>query len=101
VYDRRNALFDSLGIAAGNAATIVPFVMVCCLPLIYMYMQTTGRTPPKEEYTNEEVGASMLESAACISYVSYLMMYLHICDCLCYIFASVDSWRLLPELLLL
>ena len=48
-----------MGIASGNTATLVPVVMLCALPLLYMYLQATGSVPPKEEYTNEEV-CSML-----------------------------------------
>jgi hypothetical protein len=33
------ALFSSTGIAAGNAATFVPFLMLALLPLVYAYLQ--------------------------------------------------------------
>ena len=49
-----SALFDSLGIAAGNTATIVPIGLLCLLPLLYMYLQATDKLPPKEEYTADE-----------------------------------------------
>jgi hypothetical protein len=36
-----DAAFDSLGIASGNAATMVPLVMLACLPLLYLYLQVS------------------------------------------------------------
>ena len=49
-----SAVFDSLGIAAGNTATMVPLGLLCLLPVLYMYLQASDKLPPKEEYTTEE-----------------------------------------------
>jgi hypothetical protein len=36
---RTDALFSSVGIAAGNAATFVPLLLLGVLPFIYLYLQ--------------------------------------------------------------
>lgn len=56
VYD---ALFTSIGIASGNTATFVPIFMLVLLPLIYLYLSSSGNLPPKKEY-DEEVGRGVL-----------------------------------------
>jgi hypothetical protein len=55
----RDALFNSLGIAAGNTATMVPLLCLCFLPLLYVYLQAAGRVPPKAEYTPAELDAAI------------------------------------------
>lgn len=50
VYD---ALFNSVGIASGNTATFVPILMLFLLPLIYIYLSSSGNLPPKKEYEEE------------------------------------------------
>jgi hypothetical protein len=50
VYD---ALFNSVGIASGNTAAFVPILMLFLLPLIYMYLSSSGNLPPKKEYDDE------------------------------------------------
>jgi len=52
------AIFNSTGIAAGNAATFVPFLMLALLPLLYVYLQASGKLPPKDEYTELELTAA-------------------------------------------
>lgn len=52
VYD---ALFNSVGIASGNTATFVPILMLFLLPLIYMYLSSSGNLPPKKEYDDEDL----------------------------------------------
>ncbi len=37
----QTALFNALGIASGNAATMVPLLMMCFLPLVYVYLQVS------------------------------------------------------------
>jgi hypothetical protein len=54
-----DALFNSLGIAAGNTATLVPLLCLCFLPLLYVYLQAAGRVPPKAEYTPAELDSAI------------------------------------------
>ena len=54
-----DAMFNSLGIAAGNTATMVPLLCICFLPVLYMYLQASGRVPPKAEYTPSELDAAI------------------------------------------
>lgn len=35
----QDAMFNALGIASGNAATLVPLLMMALLPIIYLYLQ--------------------------------------------------------------
>jgi hypothetical protein len=54
-WDR--AIFDSVGIATGNAATFVPLALLCALPLVYLFLHWTNSLPEKAEYDTAEVDA--------------------------------------------
>lgn len=53
-----DALFNSLGIAAGNTAIMVPLLCIGFLPVLFLYLQAVGRVPPKAEYTKAELEAA-------------------------------------------
>lgn len=49
-----SALFNAVGIASGNVATVIPVAVVFLLPVMFMFMSAIGQIPPKEEYRKEE-----------------------------------------------
>lgn len=49
-----DAFINAVGIASGNTGTLVPVAILCLLPLLYMWLNATGQTSPKEEYSRED-----------------------------------------------
>lgn len=48
---RMDALINAVGIAGGNTGALVPVVLLCLLPLLYVWLTATGHHSPKEEYS--------------------------------------------------
>lgn len=53
-----DAIFNAVGIATGNTSIVVPIVCIICLPILFLYLQLSSRTPPKEEYSKSELFAA-------------------------------------------
>ena len=43
VATEEQALFLSIGVAAGNTSTLVPIALLCILPFLFMYLQVSGQ----------------------------------------------------------
>jgi len=54
-----SSVFNAVGIASGNVATVIPIVVLLVLPFFYFFLQAIGQVPPKIEYTKEELQDSL------------------------------------------
>mmetsp|Transcript_23089 Transcript_23089/g.33818 ORF Transcript_23089/g.33818 Transcript_23089/m.33818 type:complete len:840 (-) Transcript_23089:259-2778(-) len=53
------AIFVSIGVAAGNTATLVPIAVICMLPPLYIYLSLSGNQPKKDEYDEKDLEAML------------------------------------------
>jgi hypothetical protein len=54
-----SSMFNAVGIASGNVATVIPIVVVMILPMFYFFLRVIGQVPPKVEYTKDELQDSL------------------------------------------
>lgn len=50
----QDALNDAIGIASGNATTLVPIAFMVLLPFLYIWLDITGHSKMKDEFTEED-----------------------------------------------
>ncbi len=50
----RAALINAVGVAVGNTSLAVPFIVIMCLPFIYMILVLIKQVPPPDEYSKDE-----------------------------------------------
>lgn len=56
-----NIFLDSVGIANGNTAILVPLCLAFLLPFLYSYFKFIGYDPPKKEYDQDEIDDAVKE----------------------------------------
>ena len=54
-----DAFFNSMGIAAGNTSTLLPIAFLFIMPLVYMYLTSSGNMPPPKEFADDDVDEAL------------------------------------------